>query len=83
MQLWGGRVIQNAESSVQGDEASRLMRTYALTPRFIFLAVFLSYDVLFYLYKFNLTLIQIRCVRQKRSFFSNEISVCYLEISFF
>ena len=43
-------VIQNAYSCVQGEGVSRLMCTYALTlSLFMFLVVFLSYSVLFYL----------------------------------
>ena len=62
----------------------RLMCTYALTiSTFMFLAAFLSYGVLFYLWKFNLTFIQIRCVGQKRLFSSNENSACRHEITFF
>ena len=53
--------------------------------------VFLSDGVSYYLYKLNLTFIQIRFVRrsfdsfvrQKRLFVSNEIGVCCHEISFF
>ena len=60
------------------------MCTYALTPSlFMFLAASLSYSVLVYLQKFNLALIQERCVRQKRLFFSNNINFCRHEISFF
>ena len=49
----------------------------------MFLAAFLSYSVLFYLNKFNLTFIKKSCVRQKRLFFSNEINFCRHEIRFF
>ena len=49
---------------------------------FIYLAVFLSCGVLHYLQKFELIFIQVRCVRQKRLFFFNEISVCHYEPSF-
>ena len=57
------------------------VRTY--TVSFHVLAALLSYSVLFYLYKFDLTFIQERRVRQKRLFFSNEVSFCRHEISFF
>ena len=45
-------------------------------------AACLSYGVLYYFLKFNLTSIQIRCVRQKRLFFSNEIGVCRHKVLF-
>ena len=49
---WG--VIHNAYSCVQGKGMSRLMCTYALTLSiFMLLPAVLSYNVLFYLYKFN------------------------------
>ena len=56
---------------VQGRGISRPMCTYALT---LSLFIFLSYSVLFYLQKFNLTLTQKECVCQKWLFFSNEIN---------
>ena len=45
--------------------------------------MFLSYGVLFYSLKFDLTFIQKGCVCQKLLFFSNEINFCCNEISFF
>ena len=36
-----------------------------------------------FMLKFNHIFIQIRCVRQKRLFFSKDISICHHEISFF
>ena len=52
-----------------GGGGSRLMCAYALTlSLFMFLTAFLSYIVFFYLWKFNLTFIHKRCVRQN-SFF--------------
>ena len=80
----------------RGEEKSSKMRTAVYMGRehhasclrgrlnyFIYLAAFLSYLVFYICRNLTLTLIQIRCVCQKRSFFSNEISVCCLEISFF
>ena len=63
----------------RGRGVSRFMCTYALTSLFMFL----SYGVLFYLQKFNLTFIQKGCVCQKWLFFSNEINFCCHELSFF
>ena len=52
---------------------SRLICTYALTLYlFMFLEAFLSYSVLFYLYKFNIAFIQRKCARHKRFFVSIE-----------
>ena len=48
-----GEVIQNVYRCVQGERVSRLKCMYALT---LSLFMFLFYDVLFYLQKFNLTL---------------------------
>ena len=53
--------------------------TYSTT---LFLLMFLSYRVLFYLQKFNLTFILKGSVCQKWLFFSNEINFCCNEISF-
>ena len=79
----GGRLIQNAYSCVQVEGVSR-MCTHALAlSLFMFLEAFYSYGVLFYLWKFNFTFIQIKCACQKRLFFSNEINVCHHEINFF
>ena len=64
----------------RGRGVSRLMCTYALT---LSLFMFLSYGVLFYLQKFNLTFIQKGCFCQKWLFFSNEINFCCRKISFF
>ena len=63
-----------------GNGVSRLMCTYALT---LSLSMFLSYGVLFYLQKFNLTFIQKGCVCQKWLFLYNEINFCCNEIIFF
>ena len=53
------------------------MCTYVLTlSLFVFLAACLLYGALRYLEKFNLTFIHIKCVLQKRLFFSNKISIC-------
>ena len=43
----------------------------------------LSYGVLFYLQKFNLTFIRKKCVCQKWLFFSNDITFCCNKTSFF
>ena len=64
----------------RGRGVSRFMCTYALT---LSLFMFLSYGVLFYLQKFNLTFIQKGCVCQKWLFFSNEINFYCNEISLF
>ena len=79
-----GRLIQNAYSceQKQGDVTPYVyVRFY--TTLFMFLAAFLSYSVLYYLQKSNLTFTQKKCVRQKRLFFSNEINFCRHEISLF
>ena len=57
------------------------VRTYTIS--FHVSAVFLSYSVLFYFKKFNLTFIQKRCVRQKWLFCSKKINFCRHEISTF
>ena len=62
----------------RGRGVSHLAYTYALTSLFMFL----SYGVLFYLQKFNLTFIPKGLVCQKWLFFSNEINFCCNEITF-
>ena len=60
--------------------------TYLLTHlhiSFHVLAAFLSYSILFYLQKFNLSFIQKGWVRQKGLFFSNKINFCCHGMSFF
>ena len=64
----------------RGRGVSRFMCTYALT---LSLFMFMSYGVLLYLQKFNLTLIQKGYVCQNWLFFSNETNFCCSEISFF
>ena len=63
-----------------GRRVSRFMCTYTLT---LSLFMFLSYDVLFHLYNFNLIFIQNGCVCQKWLCFSNKINFYFHEISFF
>ena len=65
---------ENAQSCLQA-EVSRLMCKYALTPSlFMFLEACFSYRVLYYLQKFNLTFIQVRCVRQKHFSLTRSVS---------
>ena len=64
----------------RGRGVSRFMCTYAFT---LSLFMFLSYGVLFYLQKFNITFIQNGCVCKKQLFFSTEINFCFNDISFF
>ena len=62
---------------------TRFMCTYALAlSLFMFLGACLHYGVWCYLYKFTLTLIQIRRICQNELFFCKEISVCHHEIRF-
>ena len=80
----GGGGIQNTHSCVQGQEVVSLLRcTYVLKlSLFMFLIERLSYGVFYYLQKFNLTFIQIKCYCQEQLFFSNEFSICCHEASF-
>ena len=84
---WGGlgRVIQNAYFWVQEEGVSHLMCTYALHLHYLFLCFWqhFFYSVLIYLWKFDFTFTQKRCVHQKRLFFSNDINFCRHEISSF
>ena len=77
------RVYQNGYSCVWREGMLRFMCKYPLKSLFMFLAACLSSGVLHSLQKFIFTFIPVRCFLQKLVFFSNEISVCPHEISFF
>ena len=71
-------------AACRGRSVSQIICTHALALYlFMFLEACLPHAVLYYLQKFNFMLIHMRCVCQKWLFFSNEMSVCHHEISFF
>ena len=75
----GGESSKMFTDAYRGRGVSFFMCTYALT---LSLFLFLSFGVVFYLQKFNLTFKK-GCACQKWLFFSNEINFCFNEIKFF